>query len=32
MDDRDLLGVQRTRHNLAQMLSDSCPTDGLADG
>ena len=29
MDGRDLLRVQRTEHNLAQMPSDSCPTDGL---
>lgn len=29
MDGRDLLRVQRMEHNLAQMLSDSCPTDGL---
>lgn len=30
MDDRDLLGVLRIRHNLAQMLSDCCPADGAA--
>lgn len=29
MDGGDLLCVQRIGHNLAQMLSDSCPFDGL---